>query len=224
MVITGVGNAVNGTVAFDSQSNSVTFTPTNGYSGAASFTYSISDGQGGTDTAQVSLNVVPQDEQNLFSASATPATITKHDSADVNLGMKFQADVAGSITGFRFYKGPSNTGPHTGYLWTSTGTLLANATFTNESASGWQSVNLAQQVAIQANTTYVVSYSSNGFYSATSNFFSSGVDNGNLHALSSALSGGNGIYAYGAAGLFPNSTYSSTNYYVDVAFRPQLAA
>jgi Ca2+-binding RTX toxin-like protein len=224
MVITGVGNAVNGTVAFDSQSNSVTFTPTNGYSGAASFTYSISDGQGGTDTAQVSLNVVPQDEQNLFSASATPASITENDSADVNLGMKFQADVAGSITGFRFYKGPSNTGPHTGYLWTSTGTLLANATFTNESASGWQSVNLAQQVAIQANTTYVVSYSSNGFYSATSNFFSSGVDNGNLHALSSALSGGNGIYAYGAAGLFPNSTYSSTNYYVDVAFRPQLAA
>ena len=129
MVITGVGNAVNGTVAFDTQSNAVTFTPTNGYSGAASFTYSISDGQGGTDTAQVSLNVVPQDEQNLFSASATPASVTENNSADVNLGMKFQADVAGSITGFRFYKGPSNTGPHTGYLWTSTGTLLANATF-----------------------------------------------------------------------------------------------
>ncbi|CAN7489960.1 DUF4082 domain-containing protein [Pararhizobium sp. LjRoot255] len=222
VVITGVGSAVNGTVTFDSQSNAVTFTPTGGYSGPASFTYSVSDGQGGTDTAQVSLNVLPH-EQTLFSSASTPATVTVNDSGDVNLGMKFQADVAGSITEIRFYKGQSNTGPHTGYLWTSTGTLLASATFTNEGASGWQSVNLAQQ-AIQANTTYVVSYSTNGFYSATGNFFSSSVDNGNLHALSSALSGGNGVYAYGAAGLFPTNSYNSTNYYVDVAFRPQLAA
>ncbi|MBB5534796.1 DUF4082 domain-containing protein [Rhizobium giardinii] len=224
MAITGVGNAVNGTVAFNSQSNAVTFTPTSGYTGSASFTYSVSDGQGGTDTGLVSLNVVPQDQQNLFSSSATPTTVTENDSADVNLGMKFQADVAGWITGFRFYKGPSNTGPHTGYLWTSTGTLLASASFTNESSSGWQSVSLAQQVAIQANTTYVVSYSTNGFYSATGNFFGSEVSNGNLHALSSALSGGNGVYAYGSAGLFPTNSYNSSNYYVDVAFRPQLAA
>ena len=60
LVITGVGNAVNGTVAFDSQNNIVTFTPTSGYSGIASFTYTISDGHGGTDTAQVSLSVDPQ--------------------------------------------------------------------------------------------------------------------------------------------------------------------
>ena len=160
----------------------------------------------------------------MFASTATPTIVTADDADDVNLGMKFQADVAGSITGFRFYKGPQNTGPHEAYLWTSTGTLLASATFTNETASGWQSVSLSQEVAIQADTTYVVSYHSNGFYSATGNFFENEVSNDNLHALSSALSGGNGVYAYGASGLFPTNTFNANNYYVDVAFRPQLAA
>nr|WP_319005738.1 DUF4082 domain-containing protein [Pararhizobium sp. BT-229] len=223
--ITGVSGAVNGSVTFNSQANTVTFTPTSGYSGPASFNYAISDGRGGTDTAQVSLNVsAPGQVQNVFAPGATPTVVSVNDNNPVNLGMKFQADTAGWITGFRFYKGASNTGSHTGYLWSSTGTLLASATFTSESASGWQSVNLAQEFAIQANTTYVVSYSTNGRYSVTNNFFSSEVTNGNLHALSSALSGGNGVYAYGTAGLFPTNTYNSSNYYVDVAFRPQLAA
>ena len=65
----------------------------------------------------------------------------------VNLGVKFQSDVAGYITGIRFYKGPSNTGTHVGHLWTASGALLATATFTNETASGWQQVNFANPVA-----------------------------------------------------------------------------
>ena len=225
LTITGVGSAVNGTVAFNSQTNAITFTPTSGYTGNASFAYTISDGRGGTASAQVSLTVAPEDTaQHLFAATDTPTTVTVNDNSPVELGMKFQADVAGWITGFRFYKGPQNTGPHTAHLWTSTGTLLASATFTNETASGWQSVDLAQEVAIQANTTYVVSYHTNGFYSATGNFFGSELSRDNLTALSSALSGGNGVYAYGPSGVFPTSTYNSSNYYVDVAFRPQLAA
>ena len=225
LTITGVSNAVNGTVAFNSQTNTVTFTPTTGYSGAASFRYAISDGRGGTSSAQVSLVVAPPgDTQSLFSSATTPTTVTVNDNSPVNLGMKFQADTAGWVTGIKFYKGPSNTGPHVGYLWSATGTLLATATFTNESASGWQTVNLSNEVAISKDTTYVVSYSTNGSYSATGNFFANSVSNQNLHAFSSALSGGNGVYAYGASGLFPGNTYNSTNYYVDVAFRPQLAA
>ncbi|KQV33388.1 MULTISPECIES: DUF4082 domain-containing protein [unclassified Rhizobium] len=225
LTITGVSNAVNGTVAFNSQTNTITFTPTTGYSGAASFRYAISDGRGGTSSAQVSLVVAPPgDTQSLFSSSATPTTVTVNDNSPVNLGMKFQADTAGWVTGIKFYKGPSNTGPHTGYLWSASGALLATATFANESASGWQTVNLSNEVAITANTTYVVSYSTNGSYSATGNFFANSVSNQNLHAFSSALSGGNGVYAYGTSGLFPGNSYNSTNYYVDVAFRPQLAA
>jgi Ca2+-binding RTX toxin-like protein len=224
LTITGASGGVNGTASFNSQTNMVTFTPTAGYTGAASFTYSISDGRGGAASAQVSLTVSPQPTtQSVFTASSTPAIISVNDNNPVNLGMKFQADTAGWISGISFYKGVNNTGSHTGYLWSSTGTLLASATFGGESASGWQSVNLTQDVAIQANTTYVVSYSTNGNYSATSNFFNSEITNGNLHALSSALSGGNGVYGYGSSGLFPTNTYNSANYYVDVAFK-QLAA
>ena len=36
--------------------------------------------------------------------------------------MKFTADVNGSITGIRFYKGAGNTGTHIGNLWTASGT------------------------------------------------------------------------------------------------------
>jgi hypothetical protein len=220
LVITSVGNAQNGTVAL--QSNIVTFTPTANYAGPASFTYDISDGQGGSDTGQVFLNVDPQGIQNLL-ASATPAAVTVNDPGDVELGMKFQADVAGWITGFRFYKGPENVGTHEAHLWSNTGTLLASATFTNETASGWQSVNLPQDIHIDANTTYVVSYHSDGFYSATPNFFDTEISNNNLHGLSSQSSGGNGVYGYGPSGLFPTNNFSASNYYVDVAFRPQLA-
>ena len=49
----------------------------------------------------------------------------------------------GYISGVRFYKGTTNTGVHIGNLWTTSGTLLATATFTNESASGWQQVNFS---------------------------------------------------------------------------------
>ncbi|MCS3742993.1 DUF4082 domain-containing protein [Rhizobium sp. BK661] len=223
--VTSVGNALHGTVSFDSQSNMITFTPETGYTGSASFSYTIADTKGATSTAQASLNISNEgSEQNVFAAGTTPAIVSVNDNSPVNLGMKFQSDAAGWITGIRFYKSAENTGSHTGYLWTASGTLLASATFTNESASGWQSVNLAQQVAIDANTTYVVSYSTNGNYSATGNYFSNSTTNGNLEAMSSALSGGNGLYAYGSSGLFPTSTFNSTNYYVDVAFKQQLAA
>jgi hypothetical protein len=230
LTITGVTSGTGGSAVFNSQTNVVTFTPTAGFTGAANFSYAISDGAGGTASAQVSLTVNGQApsqgaEQNLFVAGTTPTTVSVNDNNPVNLGMKFQADAAGWITGIRFYKGTNNTGAHTGYLWSATGTLLASATFTNETASGWQSVSLSNQVAITADTTYVVSYSTNGSYSATGSYFNSaGVTNGNLEAMSSALSGGNGVYAYGSAGLFPTSTYNSANYYVDVAFKPQLAA
>jgi hypothetical protein len=223
--ITSVSGGVNGSAIFDSQSNTITFTPTASYSGTAGFAYTIADAAGATASAQVSIAVNSQGgEQNLFAAGSTPATLSVNDNSPVNLGMKFQADTAGWITGIRFYKGDSNTGSHTGYLWTSTGTLLASATFSNETANGWQSVNLSQQVAINADTTYVVSYSTGGNYSATAGYFNADASNGNLQALSSALSGGNGVYSYGTSGMFPTSTYNSTNYFVDVAFRPQLAA
>ena len=142
----------------------------------------------------------------IWPASAVPNVVSDGDTASVNLGVKFRADVDGFITGIRFYKGANNTGTHIGTLWTSGGAQLATATFTNETASGWQQVNFATPVAVTANTVYVASYlAPNGRYAGDNSYFAtSGVDNPPLRALQNGVSGGNGVYAYGATTTFPS--------------------
>ena len=144
--ITGVSNPIDGTVTYNASTQTVSFVPST--AGTASFTYSVTDGLGGIASANVSITVNnPPTAQTLFSTSDTPATVTVSDHSSVELGVKFQALTNGTITGIRFYKGPQNTGTHVADLWTSTGTLLATATFTNESASGWQQVNFSSPVS-----------------------------------------------------------------------------
>ena len=94
----------------------------------------------------------------IWDASTVPTVPSSSDPNAIEVGVKFQTDAAGLITGIRFYKGASNTGTHIGNLWTSTGQLLATATFSNETASGWQQVNFDTPVSITPNTTYVASY------------------------------------------------------------------
>ena len=163
----------------------------------------------------MALNVIAAGSSG-FSASAVPGTVTVNDPNPIELGVQFSASTAGSITALRFYKGPQNTGTHTGNLWSATGTLLASAPFTNETASGWQQVNLPTPVAITAGTTYFASYHTNGYYSATPNYFATATTNGPLTFPASASSGGNGVYTYGSTSTLPSSTYNATNYYVDV--------
>ncbi|MBE7184196.1 MAG: DUF4082 domain-containing protein [Methylobacterium mesophilicum] len=223
--ITGVSGAVNGTVSFDSQSKQVTFTPTAGYTGTASFSYAVADGKGGTASASVALNVTdPAVTQTIFASTDAPATVRVNDASPVELGMKFKADVAGTVTAIRFFKGADNTGPHEGRLWNAANQLVGTVNFTNETASGWQEATLATPVNIAAGQTYTVSYHTNGYYSATSDGFATNKVSGNLEALSGAVAGGNGVFKYGPSGTFPNESYNKTNYYVDVVFKPQLAA
>ncbi len=159
----------------------------------------------------------------IFGA-ATPATIDSGDGHSVELGVKFSSEVAGNVTGVRFYKASTNTGTHIGSLWSASGTLLAQATFTGETASGWQQVSFATPVAIAANTTYVAAYfAPTGHYSDTSSAFaSSGVSNPPLRALASSVSP-DGVYTYSATSTFPTSSYKATNYWVDVDFEPAAA-
>ena len=173
----------------------------------------------------VDENCPVSSEQSIWGSSGTPASPNDYDGQTIEVGVKFRVSQAGAITGIRFYKGTSNTGTHTGNLWTSTGTKLASATFVNETASGWQEVRFTTPVNITANTTYVASYfSTSGRYSSTNNFFgSSGVTNGSLTALQGGVDGPNGVYKYGATG-FPTSSYLSSSYWVDVLFKPAAAA
>jgi len=56
LTITGVSAGTNGTVV-NNGDGTFTFTPTTGFQGAASFTYTVSDPDGGTDTGTVNLTV-----------------------------------------------------------------------------------------------------------------------------------------------------------------------
>jgi len=77
-----------------------------------------------------------------------------------------------------FYKSTGNTGTHIGELYATNGTKLASATFTGETATGWQTVSFSSPVAVAANTTYIASYfSSAGNYTGTANYFTTAVIN-----------------------------------------------
>jgi hypothetical protein len=155
---------------------------------------------------------------SLFPESDVPATLTTNDPNSAELGVKFSSSSVGQITGLRFYKGRQNTGTHTAHLWSATGQLLASATFTNETASGWQQVNLPTPVAVAANTIYIASYHSNGYYSENTRYFNRAYVASPLTAPSSSSSGGNGVYIHGSTPIFPTNTSHASNYWVDIVF------
>src|SRR5262252_5753763 len=134
---------------------------------------------------------LPSPAATLWPDSATPAQASVGDPNGVELGVKFHADVDGTVTGIRFYKGASNTGTHVGHLWSANGALLASGTFSSESATGWQQVNFTAPVSVSANTTYVASYyAPSGNYAADNDYFASqGRDSAPLHADGGAANG-----------------------------------
>ena len=235
-----VANAlIPATVIYNAATLTATLTPSSALAGSTTYAATVKGGAADPRVKDLAGNALaanaawsfttgagPSCPCSGWSSSTTPTNPSVSDPNPVELGVKFRTDVSGLITGIRFYKGTGNTGTHIGNLWTSAGQLLATATFTSETASGWQQVNFATPVAIAANTVYVASYfAPNGNYAGDNLFFAnSGVDNGVVHLLQNAVSGGNGVYAYGSSSAFPSSTYQSTNYWVDVVFTTSSAA
>ncbi|MFC7275719.1 DUF4082 domain-containing protein [Paractinoplanes rhizophilus] len=155
---------------------------------------------------------VPEGAVTVFS-SATPTNPNWNDSGNVELGLRFTTDVAGTVDGVRFYKGVDNVGTHRATLWSSTGAQIATGSFVGETGSGWQTMLFSAPVAISANTEYVVSYSApSGHYAVDVNGLSSPVVNAPLRSVA-----GGGSYLYG--GGFPSNAVDH-NYWVDVVFTP----
>jgi hypothetical protein len=151
----------------------------------------------------------------------TPTITNASDGVSTNyeLGTKFQSNTAGTITAIKFYKGASESGTHTGRIWSAAGTQLASVVFSGESASGWQTATLATPLAVSANTTYVVTVNSgNSYYVASNNLLATAITNGPL----STIVGSNGVY--GSVGAFPTTSYLNTSYFRDVVFVPSSGA
>lgn len=213
---------------FGDGSTSTAQNPLKTYSAPGTYTVSLTvNGSAGSNTKTMTNYITVTSSTGgttcpctIWPATAVPKVVAESDSAPVELGVKFKADRTGKVTGVRYYKSTRNTGTHVASLWTASGKLLARATFTGETASGWQQVKFSTPVSIAANTTYVVSYHTRtGYYATDINYFSVGVDRGPLHVPSSASAGGNGVYAYASTPTFPRSTYQGSNYWVDVIFQ-----
>jgi VCBS repeat-containing protein len=220
------GSALPAWLSYNATTRTFTGTPTTAGTYGIRVTAADLGGLSANETYNIAVTAAPT-SFSLFTAANTPAQTSLNDGQQLEVGLKFQSNVAGSITGIKFYRSASDTGQNVVDLWNTAGTKLGTATFTNTTASGWQTVNFATAVAIAANTNYVASYHTTGAYVATNNFFTSSVTSGPLTAQSSALAGGNGVYRYGGSattGIFPNATFGSANYWADVVFRPQLAA
>jgi hypothetical protein len=158
--------------------------------------------------------------ETLWGTVAPASAVTDADTGAVELGTKFTAKVAGTVTGVRFFKASANTGTHVGNLWSATGTRIATATFAGETASGWQTVNFASPVVMTAGQSYVASYfAPKGRYSATQKFSGTpvGADLG-------VATGKTGYYTYGSSSKFPASSWDSAMYWVDVNFTPAATA
>src|SRR5207237_3475676 len=105
-------------------------------------TYSVTASVTGLTPANFTLtNTTAPTGLTIFPTTAPPATF--YQSAPIELGVKLRSDVNGTVTAIRYYKSSSDTSTHTGSLWSATGALLATGTFTNETASGWQQLNLS---------------------------------------------------------------------------------
>ena len=129
--------------------------------------------------------------------------------------MKFTADANGSITGIRFYKGPLNTGTHVADLWSSTGALLATATFTGETGERLAGCRVlrARRDHGRRDLYRLISYHVGDYSRTPRNYFTAPVTSGDLTAPANA-----GVYAYGTGSIFPTSSSNATNYWVDVDY------
>ena len=100
--LTGVSAATGGTVQRDASGN-IVFTATAGSAHAGSFDYSISDGQGGSSTARVSLALTASVDARLFIGTARADVLTGTRGDDTFIG-KAGNDTLNGLTGNDVFK------------------------------------------------------------------------------------------------------------------------
>ena len=75
-------------------SQTVRYTPADDFNGIATFTYTVSDGKGGTDTAVVTINVTPENDAPIFVKDGVPIG----DTDQISVSTKEDNSVSGKVT------------------------------------------------------------------------------------------------------------------------------
>ena len=190
-------------------------------------TVSVSDGIAPPVTQAITVSVTDRAENgsgsSVFNSTDEPPTIVTTDQGDYELGMRFTASAAGSITELRYFRGAADandTDTRVLNLWNAAGVLLGSVTVSSTPGeSGWQVGALSAPIAIVAGETYVVSYGTTQNYAATANYFNT-AHSGPDGVLTAGVA--SGVFAAGAPGAFPTASYNATNYWADVTFVPTI--
>ncbi|XVV07886.1 DUF4082 domain-containing protein [Actinosynnema sp. CA-248983] len=98
--------------------------------------------------------------------------------------------------------------------------LPATGTFTDETATGWQTLTFGAAVPVTAGTSYIASYTAPvGRFAINQGYFAGyTVTSPPLTAPAHAENAANGVYRVGPG--FPNSSFGGNHYWVDVVFSP----
>jgi len=214
--IASVASGTGGAVVLNAD-GTVTFTPAAGFSGAASFVYTVTDGKAASASVSVTVNVAPATPptaRQTILTTQVPVDLNRSDNQPWEVGVRFTTAVDGLITAIRFFKSAGETGTRTGKLWTDSA-QLGSVAFANETASGWQEQAFSTPIQVRAGTVYTASVNINRFYTATNNGFASAITNGSLTAPVQA-----GRYG-GTVNARPNAIFANQNYFVDVVFVAQ---
>jgi hypothetical protein len=205
------GASVPGTVTYDAATATLSLTPMSQLAAGEQYTASVSgvravDGTALAGVVSWSFTAVAC-PCSLFSDASAPAL---QPAGSYELGIRVVVDSAATLTSLRFYKASGETGAHSGSVWSSAGVRLAQVTFADESASGWQTAALASPLQLQPGAVYVLSVNSNAKFAQTVGGFSSPLSSGVLHSAD----GANGVFNT-TLGAMPNESYQSSNYYID---------
>lgn len=153
--------------------------------------------------------------ETLF-GDTVPTTTSDPDANAVTVGTKITVKNAGRVAGVRFYKGAGNGGTHVGAIYSASGSQLAKANFSNETASGWQTLAFSKPVNLAAGAQFTAAVlMPQGRYAAEGNYA--------WPLAAPSLTGVAGVYKYGTRVAFPTTSFQSSNYFIDVNYVPDAA-
>ena len=153
----------------------------------------------------------------IWTTAAVPANAAADDPSTIELGVKFGVDIAGAITGIRFYKGVGNVGPHT--LAVDVGRAAARLGRRRERERRRMAAGLVRRTDPGRAGPLVRRQLPHADRPILGDRRRTLRHRGPAaaEAPASATVGGNGVYRYGAGG-FPDGSYGDSNYFVDVLF------